>query len=129
MEGSPVKKNSVKGILMLLLTSLIWGTGFIAQSVGMESIEAFTFNGIRNLLGAIALLPVIAVRLVLLKKRKNLLKNIQTVSYLLNLKILPILKPTMRLLVQRSGMILMVRLTSWLVELVQAVRYQVQENI
>ena len=71
MGGTPAKKNSAKGILMLLLTSLIWGTGFIAQSVGMESLEAFTFNGIRNLLGALALLPVIALRLMLLKKRSS----------------------------------------------------------
>lgn len=45
--------------LMLMLTSLIWGTGFVAQSVGMDYLGPFTFNGIRNFLGGIVLLPVI----------------------------------------------------------------------
>ncbi len=47
---------------MLLLTSLIWGSSFVAQSVGMESIEAFTFSGVRILMGAFALLPVVLFR-------------------------------------------------------------------
>lgn len=45
-------------VLLLLLTSLIWGLSFVAQSVSTESIGAFTFNGIRMLLGAIVLIPV-----------------------------------------------------------------------
>ena len=71
MTESVSNKTSLKGILMLLLTALIWGTGFIAQSVGMESIGAFTFNGIRNLFGAFALLPVIAVRLRFRRKQTS----------------------------------------------------------
>lgn len=47
---------------MLLLTALIWGTSFVAQSVGMESVGAFTFSGIRTLLGALVLLPIVASR-------------------------------------------------------------------
>ena len=45
-------------VLLLLLTSLIWGLSFVAQSVSTESIGAFTFNGIRMVLGAIVLIPV-----------------------------------------------------------------------
>ena len=55
-------KTSPKGVIMLMLTALIWGSSFVAQSVGMEKIEAFTFNGIRTLLGATFLLPFIVVR-------------------------------------------------------------------
>ena len=44
---------------MLLLTAFIWGTAFVAQSVGMDYLEPFTFNGVRCLIGAIALLPCI----------------------------------------------------------------------
>lgn len=47
---------------MLLLTALIWGSSFVAQSVGMESVEGFTFNGIRTLLGAFVLLPFVLIR-------------------------------------------------------------------
>ncbi len=47
---------------MLLLTAFIWGTGFIAQSKGMDKIEAFTFNGIRTLIAAAALFPFILIK-------------------------------------------------------------------
>lgn len=48
-----------KNASMLLLTAFIWGTAFVAQSVGMDHLEPFTFNGVRCLIGAIALLPCI----------------------------------------------------------------------
>lgn len=57
-----MKKTQFKGVLMLLLTALIWGAAFVAQSVGMENVGAFTFNGIRMLLGAVVLLPFILIR-------------------------------------------------------------------
>lgn len=46
---------------MLLLTAMIWGSAFVAQRIGMEHIEPFTFNGVRNLIGGLALLPVALV--------------------------------------------------------------------
>lgn len=45
------------GIIMLTLCSLIWGTAFIAQSVGAEYLEPLTFNCARSILAAIFLLP------------------------------------------------------------------------
>lgn len=59
MENS---KTSVKGVVILLLTALIWGISFVSQSVGMESVDAFTFMGIRTLMGATVLVPFILVR-------------------------------------------------------------------
>ena len=44
---------------MLFLTAFIWGTAFVAQSVGMDYLGPFTFNGIRSLIGGAALLPCI----------------------------------------------------------------------
>ena len=44
--------NSFKGIVMLLLCSFIWGTAFVAQSVGADLLGPFSFNGIRSFLGA-----------------------------------------------------------------------------
>ena len=45
--------------LILLLTSVIWGLAFVAQSVGMEYVGPYTFIAVRFALGALALLPVI----------------------------------------------------------------------
>lgn len=56
------RTNRWQGPLLLLLTAIIWGSSFVAQSVGMEKIDAFTFNGIRTLLGAAVLLPVVLLR-------------------------------------------------------------------
>lgn len=44
---------------MLVLTALIWGSAFVAQSVGMDYIGPFTFNSLRCFLGGAVLLPVI----------------------------------------------------------------------
>ena len=54
-----MKKMTGKNTLMLFLTAFIWGSAFVAQSVGMDYLEPFTFNGVRSLIGGIALLPCI----------------------------------------------------------------------
>lgn len=54
-------KQKIKNNSMLMLTALIWGSAFVAQSVGMDYIGPFTFNSIRCLMGALVLLPVIWV--------------------------------------------------------------------
>jgi len=46
---------------LLLLTSLIWGVAFVAQRVGMEHVGPFTYNAVRFALGALSVLPVLAV--------------------------------------------------------------------
>lgn len=48
-----------KNAAILMLTAFIWGTAFVAQSVGMDYLGPFTFNGVRSLIGAAALLPCI----------------------------------------------------------------------
>ncbi len=47
-----------RGNLLLLLAAAIWGSAFVAQSVGMDYIEPFTFNGIRQIIAAVVLVPV-----------------------------------------------------------------------
>lgn len=42
------------GNLLLTLTAMIWGTAFVGQRVGMESIEPFTFTAARMALAAVA---------------------------------------------------------------------------
>lgn len=55
MKGKTI--NSV----LLIFTALIWGSAFVAQSVGMDYIGPFTFNSVRSFLGGVVLLPVIGV--------------------------------------------------------------------
>ena len=52
--------KQLKGNLLILLAAFIWGTAFLAQKDGGQ-IGTFTFNGTRNLIGGISLLPVIFV--------------------------------------------------------------------
>ncbi|MBO5364579.1 MAG: DMT family transporter [Clostridia bacterium] len=54
-----IGSSKLKGNLLLLLTAFIWGTSFIAQSVGVETVSPTAFIGIRCLLGSGVLLPVI----------------------------------------------------------------------
>lgn len=46
---------------MLGLATIIWGSAFVAQSVGMDHIGPFTFQAVRCFLAVIGLLPVIAI--------------------------------------------------------------------
>lgn len=57
-----MNSKKLKGNALLLLTSIIWGISFIAQSKGVELISPVAFNGIRTMLGAVVLLPLIAFR-------------------------------------------------------------------
>ena len=52
--------RKIRASLMLFVTALIWGVAFVAQDVAMDSLQPFTFNGARMLLGGLALLPLIA---------------------------------------------------------------------
>lgn len=54
-----MNKQKLKGNFLLLLTAVVWGASFIAQSKGVEEISPVAFNGIRSLLGGVVLLPVI----------------------------------------------------------------------
>lgn len=42
-----------------MLAALIWGSAFVAQSVGMDYLEPFSFNCVRSFMGSLVLLPVI----------------------------------------------------------------------
>lgn len=54
-------KDKIKSTSLLFLTAIIWGFAFVAQRVGADYVGAFTFNGVRFLLGAISLIPVILI--------------------------------------------------------------------
>ena len=54
-----MKHRTIINSLLLLLTATIWGVAFVAQSVGMDYVGPFAFNGVRSILGGLVLLPVI----------------------------------------------------------------------
>ncbi len=46
----------------MFLAAFIWGVAFVAQSVGMDYMGPFTFNGARFLMGSLVLLPLVYIR-------------------------------------------------------------------
>ena len=62
-----MKRLQIRSSLILLLTAVIWGVAFVAQSVGMDYVGPFTFTSVRSLIGGLVLLPCI----VFLEKRKG----------------------------------------------------------
>lgn len=63
--------KQMKNNAMLLLTALIWGCAFVAQSVGMDYVGPFTFNAARSLIGAAVLVPCIALLKKIQKKEEG----------------------------------------------------------
>ncbi len=55
---------------LLLLTAVIWGSGFVAQKLGMDAIGPLLFSGLRFAMGALVILPFMLYR-----KRKGLVKG------------------------------------------------------
>ncbi len=51
--------HNLKYNLLLMLAALIWGSAFVAQSVGMDYLGPFSFNCVRSFMGSLVLLPVI----------------------------------------------------------------------
>ena len=45
-------------LLSALACTLIWGTTFIAQDTGMDTIGPLTFNAVRFLVGFISIIPI-----------------------------------------------------------------------
>lgn len=56
-----MNKQKLKGNLLLLLAAFVWGISFIAQSKGVELVSPVAFIGIRTMLGALVLVPVILI--------------------------------------------------------------------
>lgn len=51
--------NKNKGNLILLLTAILWGTGFISQKLGNRVMPPMTFNAVRQLMAAVVLTPLV----------------------------------------------------------------------
>ncbi|MBQ2734019.1 MAG: DMT family transporter [Clostridia bacterium] len=68
-------KKSLFGNLLLLLTAIIWGSAFVAQRSGLDTMGPVTFNGIRSFIGAGALLLFLLIRAAVTKTKLRFSKN------------------------------------------------------
>lgn len=57
-----MKKAELGSAALLFLAAFIWGVAFVAQSVGMDYVGPFTFNGCRFLIGGLVLTPLALIR-------------------------------------------------------------------
>lgn len=55
------RKKPLRGAIILLTATVVWGLSFVAQSKAMDYLAPLTYNGVRILLGGAALLPVVFV--------------------------------------------------------------------
>lgn len=53
--------SKTRHVFILFLADIVWGIAFVAQSKGGDAVGAFSFNGIRFIIGALCLLPVIKI--------------------------------------------------------------------
>lgn len=73
MNASSTKKQQTVSYLLLLLGAFIWGSAFVSQRVGMDYLGPLAFNGIRNIIGSIVLVPFILITDK--RKEKSALEN------------------------------------------------------
>ena len=66
MKKNQDRLDKIPGEALLLLTAIIWGTGFVAQRKAMEGMQPFAFVALRFFLGCLVLLPAL-----LLSKNKE----------------------------------------------------------
>ncbi|MBQ4631329.1 MAG: DMT family transporter [Clostridia bacterium] len=65
------KKKQLIGTLFLLAAAIVWGASFVFQNEGASLVHPIAFNGIRSIVGALSLLPVIAVLTLISKKNRT----------------------------------------------------------
>ena len=57
-----VDKKSLISSILLVLTALVWGVGFVAQSAGSKHVAPFTFSTVRFLNSAAILFLVVLIK-------------------------------------------------------------------
>ena len=56
-----MKHNQVRQVVFPIITAMIWGSSFVAQSASTEHVGAYTFNAARSFVGFLALLVVVQI--------------------------------------------------------------------
>jgi len=62
-------KDKNKGVIILLVTALIWGFSLVAQQAGMDKLGPWSFTGVRSIIGSISMVPLVVY--LERKKKKN----------------------------------------------------------
>lgn len=86
-KGNFTVSKKLQSNIMLFITAFIWGSAFVAQKDGMNYLGPFAFNGIRTLIGAVVLIPVIMV-LGSVNKKSNQAKKLTDEEKSANRKLL-----------------------------------------
>ena len=63
MKKSHGWMSNIPGEVLLLMTAIVWGTGFVAQRKAMEGMQPFVFIALRFFLGCLVLLPILISRI------------------------------------------------------------------
>jgi drug/metabolite transporter (DMT)-like permease len=56
-----MRSQALRADLLMLITAMIWGSAFVAQRLGMDSIGPFLYTGLRFALACLVLLPLLAL--------------------------------------------------------------------
>ena len=82
-------KKSIS-FICLIISTLIWGTTFVAQDSGMDNIGPFTFNSVRFFVGFLAVAPFFFIferkkirEQIIISKKENFFKLILPVGFFL----------------------------------------------
>ncbi|CAI8914439.1 DMT family transporter [Pseudomonas sp. IT-P176] len=54
-----MQTKALRADVLMLITAIIWGSGFVAQTSGMDHIGPFLYSGLRFALGSLCLLPLV----------------------------------------------------------------------
>lgn len=76
-------KSNLKGSIMLVIATVIWGTAFVFQEEAAEFIGPFTMNCMRSIVGAVVLIPVALIMKRLRVKRTGVPERLVTKSSVL----------------------------------------------
>lgn len=56
-----MRNHALRADLLMLLTAMIWGSAFVAQRLGMDSVGPLLYSGLRFALATLILLPLLPV--------------------------------------------------------------------
>ena len=86
-----MKQYSIKGPILLLITALLWGTTFVAQSLGGDYVDAFTYNTLRYLIAGVILLAISYIRKIYYKSKKQQFSFVHNLNAKINYKVIILL--------------------------------------
>lgn len=81
-------KTELKGVVLLSLTAIIWGSGIVGQYIGSEFLNPYAFNCFRCIVGMFAILAMILIsnflkykKIIFFSENENKIKTVKTSAY------------------------------------------------